>query len=109
MIPAWRSAGLAASSPKAREPQRRLGVALSDSYARQGHRDGPVRAANTTNLAIGYATAPVGPRYEICEHDWDYGINVGWPHAMDGSRALGILERVPMEELSERKVRYFGC
>ncbi len=25
-----------------------------------------------TNLAMGYATAPVGPRYDICEHDWDY-------------------------------------
>ncbi len=58
-------------------------------------------------LALGYATAAVGPRYEICEHDWDYDVNVGWPHAMDNSRALGILERIPMGELSERKVRYY--
>jgi aldehyde:ferredoxin oxidoreductase len=67
----------------------------------------PFEPRTQTNLALGYATAPVGPRYEVCEHDWDYDINVGWPHAMDGARALGILERVPMEELSERKVRNF--
>ena len=67
----------------------------------------PFEPRTQTNLALGYATAAVGPRYEICEHDWDYDTDVGWPHTMDGSRALGILQRVPMEELSERKVRYY--
>ena len=60
-----------------------------------------------TNLALGYATAPIGPRYDICEHDWDYDTEAGWPHTMEGSRTLGILERIPMEYLGEDKVRNF--
>ncbi len=60
-----------------------------------------------TNLALGYATAPIGPRYDICEHDWDYDTEVGWEHTLDRSRTVGILERIPMDELSERKVRNF--
>jgi len=60
-----------------------------------------------TNLALGYATAPIGPRYDICEHDWDYDIEAGWPHTMDKSRTLGILERIPMEYLGKDKVRNF--
>ena len=60
-----------------------------------------------TNLALGYATASIGPRYDICEHDWDYDTEAGWPHTMEGSRTLGILERIPMEHLGEKKVRNF--
>ncbi|HLE15310.1 MAG TPA: aldehyde ferredoxin oxidoreductase C-terminal domain-containing protein [Anaerolineales bacterium] len=60
-----------------------------------------------TNLALGYATAPVGPRYEICEHDWDYDTQVGWEHTLESSRTVGILERIPMDYLGERKVRNF--
>ena len=60
-----------------------------------------------TNLALGYATAPVGPRYEICEHDWDYDTLVGWEHTLDSSRTVGILERIPMDYLGEDKVRNF--
>ena len=59
-----------------------------------------------TNLALGYAY-PVGPRFDICEHDWDYDVEVGWPHTMQGSRTLGILQRVPMGELSARKLRNY--
>ncbi len=61
-----------------------------------------------TNLALGYATAPIGPRYDICEHDWDYDTEVGWEHTLKNSRTLGILERIPMNDLSERKVRNFN-
>ena len=60
-----------------------------------------------TNLALGYATAAIGPRFDICEHDWDYDTETGWPHTMDGSLTLGILERVPMAELSDRKVKNY--
>lgn len=60
-----------------------------------------------TNLALGYATAPIGPRYDICEHDWDYDTQVGWDHTLESSRTLGILERIPMEYLGEDKVRNF--
>ena len=60
-----------------------------------------------TNLALGYATASIGPRYDICEHDWDYDTETGWPHTLEGSRTVGILERIPMEILEESKVRNF--
>ena len=60
-----------------------------------------------TNLALGYATAPIGPRYDICEHDWDYDTEVGWEHTLDSSRTVGILERIPMDHLGEKKVRNF--
>ncbi|MCX6080211.1 MAG: hypothetical protein NTW32_11810 [Chloroflexi bacterium] len=60
-----------------------------------------------TNLALGYATAPIGPRYDICEHDWDYDLVSGWEHTLDLSRAIGIFERVPMEYLGIDKVRNF--
>lgn len=60
-----------------------------------------------TNLALGYATAPIGPRYDICEHDWDYDTRVGWDHTLNSSRTFGILERIPMEYIGEDKVRNF--
>jgi aldehyde:ferredoxin oxidoreductase len=60
-----------------------------------------------TNLALGYATAPIGPRYDICEHDWDYDTQVGWEHTLNSSRTIGILERIPMDYLGETKVRNF--
>jgi aldehyde:ferredoxin oxidoreductase len=60
-----------------------------------------------TNLALGYATAPIGPRYDICEHDWDYDTQVGWEHTLTSSRTVGILERIPMDYLGEKKVRNF--
>ncbi|MDF2759228.1 MAG: aor 7 [Thermomicrobiales bacterium] len=67
----------------------------------------PFEPRTQTNLALGYATAPIGPRYEICEHDWDYDTKVGWPHAMEGSRTLGILQRIPMGYLGPGKVRNY--
>ncbi len=60
-----------------------------------------------TNLALGYATAPIGPRYDICEHDWDYDTQVGWEHTLNSSRTVGILERIPMDYVGEKKVRNF--
>ena len=38
----------------------------------------PFEPRTQTNLALGYATASVGPRYDICEHDWDFDTRVGW-------------------------------
>ena len=34
-------------------------------------------ARSQTNLALGFATSATGPRYEICEHDWDFDTEVG--------------------------------
>lgn len=60
-----------------------------------------------TNLALGYATAPIGPRYDICEHDWDFDTNVGWDHTLKLSRAIGVTERIPMDYVGPDKVRNF--
>jgi aldehyde:ferredoxin oxidoreductase len=60
-----------------------------------------------TNLALGYATAPIGPRYDICEHDWDYDTEVGWEHTLNSSRTVGILERIRMDYVGAQKVRNF--
>lgn len=67
----------------------------------------PIEPRTQTNLALGYAVSPVGPRLDICEHDWDFDDRVGWPHTLEYSRTLGILERIPMNELSVRKVRNY--
>ncbi len=48
-----------------------------------------------TNLALGYATSPTGPRFDICADDAAYDPQLGLQHALDGSRSLGILERTP--------------
>jgi len=60
-----------------------------------------------TNLALGFATAPIGPRYDICEHDWDFDTRSGWGHTLQNSRTLGILRRIPMDYLGPDKVRNF--
>ena len=60
-----------------------------------------------TNLAMGYAVAPIGPRYDICEHDWDFDTRVGWEHTLRLSRTLGIMKRIPMEYYGPDKVRNF--
>lgn len=67
----------------------------------------PFEPRTQTNLALGYATAPIGPRYDICEHDWDFDTEVGWEHTLENSRAAGILERIPMDHLGPEKVRNF--
>ncbi len=67
----------------------------------------PFEPRSQTNLALGYAVAPVGPRYDICEHDWDFDTQVGWEHTLELSRTLGILERIPMNAIGPEKVRNF--
>jgi aldehyde:ferredoxin oxidoreductase len=67
----------------------------------------PFEPRSQTNLALGYATASIGPRYDICEHDWDYDVSVGWGHTLEFSRTLGILERIPMEYVGAKKVRNY--
>ncbi|MBI3761502.1 MAG: hypothetical protein HY260_06525 [Chloroflexi bacterium] len=81
----------------------------AERYAMQvkGQEMVPFEPRSQTNLALGYAVAPTGPRYEICEHDWDYDLNVGWPHSMNFSRTLGILNRIPMWHYGPDKVRNF--
>ncbi len=66
----------------------------------------PFEPRTQTGLALGYATAPIGPRFDIAEHDWDFD-EAGWSHALENARTLGILRRIPMQEISARKVRNY--
>ncbi|MCO5220790.1 MAG: hypothetical protein M9947_04300 [Thermomicrobiales bacterium] len=66
----------------------------------------PFEPRTQTGLAFGYATAPIGPRFDIAEHDWDFD-EAGWSHALENSRTLGIFERMPMDEISPQKVRNY--
>ena len=63
----------------------------------------PFEPRSQTNLALGYAVAPTGPRYDICEHDWDFDTNVGWDHTLTFCRTLGILGRIPMNYMVRKK------
>lgn len=58
-------------------------------------------------IALGYALSPVGPRFDFCEHDWDFDTITGWTHSLNHAAAIGLAERIPMEEFSARKVREF--
>lgn len=59
------------------------------------------------NLALGYATSPTGPRFDICVDDAAYDPQFGLEQALESSRSLGILEWIPMEYLGSEKVRNF--
>jgi aldehyde:ferredoxin oxidoreductase len=60
-------------------------------------------------LALGFATAPFGPRYDVAEHDLDYDdVAPSWPHALEQSRSLGIETLVPSTAQTSRKVRDFA-
>lgn len=67
----------------------------------------PIEPRCQTNLALGYAVAAAGPQGDICEHDWDYDVTVGWPHTLERSLTLGIPDRIPMGLQHPRKVRNF--
>jgi aldehyde:ferredoxin oxidoreductase len=42
------------------------------------------------NLGLGYAVAPIGPRYDIVEHDLDFTPDDGFPHSFAEVRQLGL-------------------
>ena len=110
-------------SPDLRIERKGLGNILAEGSKRAAHKIGPeaipyamhvkglemvpFEPRSQTNLALGYTVAPIGPRYDICEHDWDFDTMVGWEHTLNLSRTIGILERIPMGEISRRKVRNF--
>jgi len=60
-------------------------------------------------LALGFATAPFGPRYDVAEHDADYDdVAPSWPHALDLSRTLGILGLMPANAQTPEKARNYA-
>jgi aldehyde:ferredoxin oxidoreductase len=60
-------------------------------------------------LALGFATAPFGPRYDVAEHDADYDdTRPSWPHSLELSRTLGIHELLPATAQTAEKTRIFA-
>ncbi|MFK3980765.1 aldehyde ferredoxin oxidoreductase N-terminal domain-containing protein [Micromonospora sp. NPDC050397] len=51
------------------------------------------------NLGLGYAVAPIGPRYDIVEHDLDFDPDEGLPHSYPELRRLGATVPRPRGEL----------
>src|SRR5206468_6876380 len=61
-------------------------------------------------LALGFATAPFGPRYDVAEHDADYDdTHPSWPHSLELSRTLGIHELLPATAQTAEKTRMFAA
>lgn len=54
--------------------------------------------------ALSYAVSPIGPRYEIVEHDKDFDPVGGWSHGRDLMRTHGLVDWEPMEVLDDRRV-----
>jgi aldehyde:ferredoxin oxidoreductase len=50
-------------------------------------------------LGLGYAVAPIGPRYDICEHDLDFDPEDGKPHCYPEARRLGLTVPEPARRL----------
>jgi aldehyde:ferredoxin oxidoreductase len=62
-----------------------------------------------SGLALGFATAPFGPRYDVAEHDADFDdVAPAWPHTLELSAALGIERRMPARALTPEKARSYA-
>jgi aldehyde:ferredoxin oxidoreductase len=61
-------------------------------------------------LALGFATAPFGPRYDVAEHDADFDDRApAWPHALEASRPLGIDSLLPATAQTPEKARAYAA
>jgi aldehyde:ferredoxin oxidoreductase len=59
---------------------------------------------SSAGQALAYAVSPLGPRYEIVEHDIDFDPVDGYPHGLEQMRTIGFPEWEPMEDLDSRRV-----
>jgi aldehyde:ferredoxin oxidoreductase len=107
MIACRKGIGDLLAEGSARAARRIGGEAPRYALTVKGHEMTPIEPRSQTNLALGFATASIGPRYEICEHDWDFDTRVGWAHTLNYCRTLGIRERVRMDYLGKKKVHNF--
>lgn len=64
----------------------------------------PFEPRTSAGLALAWAVSPLGPRYEIVEHDIDLDPVDGYPHGLDMMAPLGTLVREPMEVLDSARV-----
>jgi aldehyde:ferredoxin oxidoreductase len=96
------------------EGSRRAAKRLGGETARyalqvKGLEIAPFDPRAQAGLALGFATAPFGPRYDVAEHDADFDDQApAWPHALELSRALGIERRMPARAQTPEKVRSYS-
>ncbi|HEU5118066.1 MAG TPA: aldehyde ferredoxin oxidoreductase C-terminal domain-containing protein, partial [Isosphaeraceae bacterium] len=64
----------------------------------------PYDPRSSAGQALAWAVSPLGPRYEIVEHDIDFDPVVGYPHALDQMKTLGYGEWAEMSELDATRV-----
>ncbi len=92
-----------------RAAQRLGGEAAGYALQVKGLELPPFDPRAQAGLALGFATAPFGPRYDVAEHDADFDdVAPSWPHALDLSRALGIDRLMPARAQTPEKVRSYA-
>jgi aldehyde:ferredoxin oxidoreductase len=60
---------------------------------------------SSAGQGLAYAVSPVGPRYDIVEHDIDFDPVDGHPYAIANMRSYGLRGPLPMGDLGPDKVR----
>ncbi|MCV7423511.1 hypothetical protein H7K45_23425 [Mycobacterium yunnanensis] len=89
------------------EGVRRLAEAHGDTGAAmhvKGLELGRYDPRASAGQALAYAVSPLGPRYEIVEHDLDFDPVDGPSNALSQMRTLGVDEWEPMERLDSARV-----
>lgn len=87
-----------------RRAAERIGKGTELAMTCKGKEIPPHEPRNKPGLALAYGAGPIGPDYCAVEHDWDYSPG-GFDYILDKSRAYGMLERTPEDDLGPRKVR----
>jgi aldehyde:ferredoxin oxidoreductase len=83
----------------------RLGPAATDCALEvKGLEMTPFDPRTSAGLALAWAVSPLGPRYEIVEHDIDMDPVEGYPHGLDQMYALGTQDWEPMARLDLSRV-----
>ena len=74
----------------------------------KGGGDGPLRTKDADELSrLAMRQLPLDRAMRFASTIGITTRRLGWPHAMEGSRTLGILQRIPMDYLGPGKVRNY--
>jgi aldehyde:ferredoxin oxidoreductase len=92
-----------------RAAERTGGEAATCALQVKGLEVPPFDPRAQAGLALGFATAPFGPRYDVAEHDADFDDEEpSWPNALDLSRDLGVDGLMPARAQTPEKVRRYA-
>ena len=85
-----RAAVLAAIAGASEAALERLGSLPSPGIATKGVAVPPFDPRVQPNLGLAYAVSPIGPRYDLVEHDLDFDPDEGMPSSFPEMRRLGV-------------------